>query len=83
MNNLEKLLEIAKVHEELHNDDKTVCNLRDMLALIEDGARLLRSNIKQIGGSYITEVMYKGYQFITIHHAPIETKIRIINYSDN
>ena len=82
-NSLEKLLVLAKFHTEAHNDDKTICNLMDMLALLENGARLLKSNVEQVGGSYVTEAMYKGYRFITVHHEPIKTKTRLVNYSDN
>ena len=60
---LEELLEIAKLQKEIFNDDKTSCSYKDLLDLLNDGAKIFRFNVKEIGGNYVIEAVYKGYIF--------------------
>ena len=53
-----------------------------MFALIEEGADVIKKNIKQIGGSYVTEVIYQGYIFQTVSERPLIIG-SIFYFSDN
>ena len=69
-NSLEKLLEVAKLHTESQKDNKTSCSYRDLFDFLEDGARIIRFNVKEIGGNYVTEVAYNGYVFQAVEREP-------------
>ena len=68
--NLEKLIEIAKERIASGDDQKFYVSMLEMMELCrQDGARILTAR-PQMGGSYITEVMYQGVIFVHITSEP-------------
>ena len=84
-NSLEKLLEVAKLHTESQKDNKTSCSYRDLFDLLQDGARIMHLNVKEIGGNYVTEAVYKGYIFQAVEGVPLNIidTISNIEFSNN
>lgn len=75
---IEDLLKEAKKLKSALNSDKIFCGHLSMFALIEEGADVIKKNIEQIGGSYVTEVVYRGYIFQTVSERPL--RIGSISY---
>ena len=73
MNNLEMLLEVARIQKEVYND-KTFCVSIEIEDLIKAGANVNYLNRKQKGGDYISEVNYKKYIFVCVSEKPVDVK---------
>ncbi len=68
---IEELLERAKDLEKTL-DDKLWCGNLGIIYLINElGAEFIKKNVEQCGGTYVTEVRYKGYIFQTVSENPL------------
>lgn len=59
---LELLLKLARSNEH----DKTYCGIKDIIAMLDDGADIMMVNRKDMSGRFMHEISYFGYVFITV-----------------
>lgn len=69
---IEELLHDAKLWKELRGDEKSYCHLNELMTLLKHGAYVKLLNREQMSGTYITTVVYKGHNFITVTSNPLQ-----------
>jgi len=79
MADLEGLLKKAKACLEISGDNKALCETEELIAFLEAGARPLKLNTEQIGGSYVHEVLYSGVTFVYVTAKPLQELNRYLS----
>ena len=69
--NIEDLLKLAERLTKAFNSDKIYCGYFGIFELIQEGANIIKNNVQQVGGTYVTEVVYRGYIFQTVSDNPL------------
>lgn len=67
---LEKIVELGKMHKEMTGDHKTWIDEDTMRALVLAGA-LVIVNRKETNGNHLTEVFFRGLHFINVSLLPL------------